>query len=70
MSLRDVVMVSACRTAIGDFLGSLKDVSARDLAISVANAAIERAGVPAGMVDEICMGQLTPPCRVPCPLAR
>jgi acetyl-CoA C-acetyltransferase len=58
MSLQDVVMVSACRTAIGDFLGSLKDVSARDLAISVANAAIERAGVPAGMIDEICMGQL------------
>jgi acetyl-CoA acetyltransferase len=26
--MKDVVMVSACRTAIGDFLGTLKDVPA------------------------------------------
>jgi len=58
MPLRDVVMVSACRTAIGDFLGGLKDVSARELAITVARAAIGRAGIAAGLIDEICMGQL------------
>lgn len=58
MGLKDVVLVSACRTAIGDFLGGLKDVPARDLAIIAGKVAIERAGTPAGIIDEICMGQL------------
>ena len=58
MEIKDVVAVSACRTAIGDFLGGLKDVQARDLAVKVGKAAIERAGIPADLVDEICMGQL------------
>lgn len=58
VEIKDVVVVSACRTAIGDFLGGLKDVQARDLAIRVGKAAIERAGIPADLVDEICMGQL------------
>ncbi|HYA02250.1 MAG TPA: thiolase family protein [Syntrophobacteria bacterium] len=58
MGIKDVVMVSACRTAIGDFLGSLKDVTARDLAITVGKAAIQRAGIAADIIDEICMGQL------------
>jgi acetyl-CoA C-acetyltransferase len=44
MPLEEVVLVSACRSAIGDFLGSLKSVSARDLAIAVAKTAIERSG--------------------------
>jgi acetyl-CoA C-acetyltransferase len=52
------VLVSACRTAIGDFLGGLKDVPARNLAITAGKVAIERAGIPAGIIDEICMGQL------------
>ncbi len=58
MSLKQVVMVSACRTAIGDFMGSLKDVSARELAITAGKAAVERAGIQAELIDEICMGQL------------
>src|SRR5208337_936255 len=58
MGLKDVVIVSACRTAIGDFLGGLKDVPARELAITVGQAAIERAGIPSELIDEICMGQL------------
>ncbi|MGO8943173.1 MAG: thiolase family protein [Syntrophobacteraceae bacterium] len=56
--IKDVVLVSACRTAIGDFLGSLKDVQARDLAMTVGKAAIEKAGIPPESVDEICMGQI------------
>jgi acetyl-CoA acetyltransferases len=60
MELKEVVLVSACRTAIGRFLGSLKDVSAKELAITVGNAAIERAGIPADIVDELCMGQVYP----------
>ncbi|MGA2332158.1 MAG: acetyl-CoA C-acetyltransferase, partial [Syntrophales bacterium] len=41
--MKEVVMVSACRTAIGDFLGALKDVPARHLAMTAGKAAIERA---------------------------
>ncbi|MDD5094215.1 MAG: thiolase family protein [Dehalococcoidia bacterium] len=58
MKLQEVVMVSACRTAIGEFLGSLKSVPARDLAITAGGEAIKRSGVPAGLIDEICMGQI------------
>jgi acetyl-CoA C-acetyltransferase len=64
MRVKQAVMVSACRTAIGDFLGSLKDVPARQLAMTAGKAAIERAGIPADMIDEICMGaSSTRPCR-------
>lgn len=58
--MKDVVVVSACRTAIGRFLGSLKDVPARDLAITAGKAAVERAGIPADIIDEFCMGQVYP----------
>ncbi|MCB1778087.1 MAG: thiolase family protein [Candidatus Competibacteraceae bacterium] len=58
MALKEVVIVSAARTAIGKFMGSLKDVPARDLAITAAKGAIERSGVPADQIEEICMGQL------------
>ncbi|NJM11886.1 MAG: thiolase family protein [Synechococcaceae cyanobacterium SM1_2_3] len=58
MALKEVVIVGAARTAIGKFMGTLKDVPARELAITAAKAAIERSGVPADQIDEICMGQL------------
>jgi len=58
VKIKEVVMVSACRTAIGRFMGSLKDVPARDLAITAGKGAIERAGISADIIDEICMGQL------------
>lgn len=58
MNLKEVVIVSACRTPIGDFLGSLKDVPARDLAMIVGREAINRAGISPDILDEICMGQV------------
>lgn len=58
MAFQEVVMVSACRTAIGRFLGSLKDVSARELAMRAGSAAIERAGISADMVQELAMGEI------------
>ena len=58
MELKEVVMVSAARTAIGRFMGSIKDVQARDLALTAGKAAIERSGVPADSIDEITMGEL------------
>ncbi|PIE70893.1 MAG: acetyl-CoA C-acyltransferase [Deltaproteobacteria bacterium] len=58
MHVKEVVMVSACRTAIGKFLGTIKDVSARDLAITVAKEAIQRAGIDPEIIDEMSMGQI------------
>lgn len=51
-------MASAVRTAIGKFMGGLKDVQARDLAITAGKAALERSGIPADSIDEIIMGEL------------
>ena len=58
MELQEVVLVSACRTAIGNLWGSLKRVQARELAIAAGEEAIKRAGVPTAVIDEICMGQI------------
>ena len=58
METKEVVIVSACRTAIGKFCGEFKNVSARDLAIEVGKEAIKRAGVDAKDVDEIVMGEV------------
>ncbi len=56
--MREVVIVSAVRTAIGAFGGSLKDVSAADLGALVIKAAIEKAGVRGELVDEVVMGNV------------
>ncbi len=58
MNTREVVVVSACRTAIGKFMGSLGGVSARELAMTVGKEAIKRAGINPESIDEIVMGQL------------
>ena len=57
MQPRDVVIVSACRTAIGKFQGQFKDVPARELAITAGKEAIRRAGVDINTSDEIVMGE-------------
>ena len=54
----EVVIVSAVRTAIGSFLGSLKDISAADLGAIVIKEALERAGVAPELVDEVIMGNV------------
>lgn len=54
----EVVMVSACRTAIGDFMGSLKDVRANALAEIVGREAINRAGIDPKMIDDLTMGMV------------
>lgn len=54
----EVFIVSAVRTAIGDFGGALKDVSPAELGRTVAVAAIARAGVDAGDVQHVVMGQV------------
>jgi len=54
--MREVVIVSACRTAVGSYGGSLKDVSARKLGGIVIAEAVKRAGIAPEMVDEVIMG--------------
>lgn len=56
--IQDVVMVSACRTPIGKFMGSLKDVQAVELATIAAKEAIKRAGIDPEIIDEIVMGNV------------
>jgi acetyl-CoA C-acetyltransferase len=50
------VILSACRTAIGSFGGSLKDVSAPDLGAIVIREAIARAQVDAAAIGDVIMG--------------
>lgn len=60
MEMQNVVMVSACRTAIGKFQGALKDVSARELAIHVGIEAAARAGLDVTAIDELVLAQCLP----------
>jgi acetyl-CoA C-acetyltransferase len=55
--MTDVVIVSAVRTAVGKFRGSLKDVNTADLGSTVARAALERVGVAGGEIDEVVMSE-------------
>jgi len=55
--MNQAVIVSAVRTPVGRYLGGLKTIEAYDLAACVLGAAVDRAGVDPGMVDEVIMGQ-------------
>jgi len=54
--MREAVIVSAVRTAIGTFSGTLANTSASELGATVIRAALERAKVEPGAVDEVLMG--------------
>jgi len=58
MTVNEVVIVSAVRTPIGSFLGSLQNVSAKELGTTVIKAAIERAGITPDSVDQVIMGNV------------
>jgi len=55
---REVVIVSAARTAIGNFGGSLASLSAVDLGVTAAKEAISRAGITPDMIDEVYVGNI------------
>lgn len=55
--MESVVVVDACRTAVGKFGGSLKPLSAADLAAEVMRAGMERAGIKSEEIDEVDFGQ-------------
>ena len=56
--MRDVVIVSAVRTATGKFLGALKGFSATQLGALTVAEAVRRAGIDPGVVDECIMGNV------------
>lgn len=56
--MTDVVIVSAARTAVGKFGGSLAKISAPELCATVIRAVLERAGVKPEQVSEVIMGQV------------
>ncbi|HEY6450286.1 MAG TPA: acetyl-CoA C-acyltransferase [Candidatus Cybelea sp.] len=54
----DVVIVAGARTPFGNLGGALADLSATDLAVVAAEAAISRSGVPAESIDEVVFGNV------------
>ena len=58
MSTEDIVIVSAARTPVGSFNGALSGVAASDLGATAIQAALARAGIAPGDVDEVILGQV------------
>lgn len=56
MALNEAVIISAARTPVGKFLGSLKGFSATDLGAIAVRESVRRAGVKPEEVDEVIMG--------------
>lgn len=56
--MTEAVIVSACRTAVGKFGGSLASVSAANLGATVIQEAVRRAGVAPDSVEDVIMGQV------------
>lgn len=58
--MKKAVIVSAARTPLGSFGGSLSTTGATDLGAHAINAAIERAGIDKEIIDECIMGLVLP----------
>ena len=56
--MSDIVIVSAARTPVGAFNGALAALPAHELGKVAIQAAVERAGISAGEVDEVILGQV------------
>jgi acetyl-CoA C-acetyltransferase len=54
--MREVVIVSACRTAIGAFGGTLRDMHAATISSVPMKAAVERAGISPAIIDDVRFG--------------
>jgi acetyl-CoA C-acetyltransferase len=54
--MKDVVIASACRTAIGAFGGSLRDLHASKIASVAMKAAVEQAGIDPALIDDVRFG--------------
>ena len=56
--MRDVVIVAAKRTAIGNFGGGLSSLRADQLGTAVLKALLEETGVAADQINEVVLGQV------------
>ena len=56
--MTSVVIASAARTPVGSFNGAFANIPAHELGAAAIRGALERAGVEAGEVDEVIMGQI------------
>lgn len=56
--MREIVIVSAVRTAIGNFMGALSQTPATDLGMVVIKEAVHRAGLTVEQIDEVIMGNV------------
>ncbi len=56
--MREVVIVSGARTAIGDYLGSLSSLNAVQLGIIALNGALEKVGVDKNLIQELICGHV------------
>ncbi|MDE2571970.1 MAG: acetyl-CoA C-acyltransferase, partial [bacterium] len=54
----DIVILAGARTPFGNFGGVLKELSATDLGVAAAKAAIARSGVPAERIDDVVFGNV------------
>jgi acetyl-CoA C-acetyltransferase len=56
--MTDIVIVSAARTPVGSFNGALAGLASHELGKIAIQAAVQRAGVEAGEIDEVILGQV------------
>lgn len=56
--MKNVVIVSAKRSAIGSFGGSLKNLSAKDIALAVLNDVIQSINIDKNIIDEVILGNV------------
>ena len=58
LNQKDIVITSAVRTAIGTFIGSLKNMQAHELGSVVVKEAMNKSNLQANDIDELIMGQV------------
>ncbi|TVT51809.1 acetyl-CoA C-acetyltransferase, partial [Amycolatopsis rhizosphaerae] len=63
--MRDAVICSPLRTAVGRFGGAFKDVPAQRLGAAVVRAILDRTGLPAEAVDDVLLGNCYPSMDAP-----
>ena len=56
MHQKDIVAISACRTPMGSFGGTLKDMHSCDIGAAAVKAAVERAGIQPEQVEDVILG--------------
>jgi acetyl-CoA C-acetyltransferase len=69
MDMKEVVIVSACRTAIGTFGGTLRDSNAAQIASVAMKEAVNRAGIDPASIDDVRFGNVMEPVDA-CNVAR